>query len=141
MKYNISLHNDMRNMNASDRNVKNVDDYISSFPENVRKLLIMMRETIRKAAPEAEEGINYGMPGYKLYKRPLVYFAGFEKHIGFYATPTGHTEFAQELSKYKQGKGSVQFPINEPLPLDLVSRITKFRVQENLAYKLNRKSF
>ncbi len=108
-----------------------VDEYIGSFPENIRVLLNQMRDVIRKAAPEAEESIAYGMPAYRTNKKPLVYFAGFKSHIGFYATPTGHAEFADELSRYKQGKGSVQFPVDEPLPLDLVSRITKFRVQEN----------
>lgn len=113
-------------------NFKTVDEYIASFPQDIRALLDQMRKTIRNAAPEAEESIAYGMAAYKTYKHPLVYFAGFENHIGFYATPTGHSEFAAELSKYKQGKGSVQFPLNEALPLDLVSRITRFRVQENV---------
>lgn len=112
-------------------NYKSVDEYIESFPENIRILLDQMRQTIRKSAPQAEESIAYGMPAYKTNKKPLVYFAGFKNHIGFYATPTGHAEFASELSKYKQGKGSVQFPIDEPLPLDLVSRVTRFRVKEN----------
>ncbi len=112
---------------------KTVDEYISSFPGNIQSLLKMMRETIRKAAPGAEESIAYGMPAYKTNKRPLVYFAGFNSHIGFYATPTGHSEFSAELSRYKQGKGSVQFPIDEPLPLELVSMIVKFRVLENSA--------
>jgi uncharacterized protein YdhG (YjbR/CyaY superfamily) len=112
-------------------NYSTVDEYIASFPENIRVLLNMMRETIRLAAPDAEETIAYGMPAYKAYKKPLVYFAGFINHIGFYASPSGHSEFAKELSKYKQGKGSVQFPLDEPLPLELVSRIVKFRVKEN----------
>jgi uncharacterized protein YdhG (YjbR/CyaY superfamily) len=111
----------------------NVDEYIKSFPAAVQKLLVQVRSTIRKAAPDAVEGIGYGMPAYKLKGKPLVYFAGFSKHIGFYATPTGHAEFAAGLSKYKQGKGSVQFPLNEPLPLELIDRITRFRVAENLA--------
>jgi uncharacterized protein YdhG (YjbR/CyaY superfamily) len=111
---------------------RNVDEYISAFPENTREILEKVRTTIRKAAPDAEESIAYGMPAYKLFKRPLVYFAGFRNHIGFYATPTGHSEFSEELSEYKQGKGSVQFPIDDPMPLDLISRITKFRVKENL---------
>ncbi len=71
------------------------------------------------------------MPGYKLNKKPLVYFAAFKNHIGFYATPSGHSKFSAELSKYKQGKGSVQFPLNEPLPFDLVRRIALFRASEN----------
>ncbi len=111
---------------------QNVDEYILSFTEPVQKLLVQMRSTIRKAAPEAEESISYGMPAYKLKGKVLVYFAGFAKHIGFYATPSGHSEFSVELSKYKQGKGSVQFPLDKPLPLDLVSNITKFRVAENI---------
>ena len=76
--------------------------------------------------------MSYGMPAYKLKGKPLVYFAGFKNHIGFYATPSGHTEFARELSKYKQGKGSVQFPIDQPMPLELISLIVQFRVFENI---------
>lgn len=110
---------------------KSVDEYIESFPGNIRILLNQMRQTIKASAPQAEESISYGMPAYKIDKKPLVYFAGFEKHIGFYATPTGHVRFASELSKYRQGKGSVQFPVDGPLPLDLVARITIFRVKEN----------
>lgn len=110
-----------------------VDEYISSFPGNIQDLLNQMRDTIRKAAPDADEGIAYGMPAYKFNKKPLVYFAAFKDHIGFYATPSGHSEFASELSRYKQGKGSVQFPVSEPLPLELVSRIVKFRLAENKA--------
>jgi uncharacterized protein YdhG (YjbR/CyaY superfamily) len=110
---------------------KSTEEYISNFPKETQLLLEEVRKTIKNAAPEAEESISYGMPAYKLYKKPLVYFAGYENHIGFYATPTGHAEFARELSQYKQGKGSVQFPINEPLPLELIKRIVQFRVEEN----------
>lgn len=112
---------------------KNVDEYINTFPEDTKELLEQVRTTIKKAAPGVKESISWGMPAYKIQGRPLVYFAGYKKHIGFYATPTGHSEFATELSKYKQGKGSVQFPLDRPLPLDLIARITKFRVKENLA--------
>ena len=91
-----------------------------------------MRKTIKAAAPKAEELISYQMPAYK-YKGVLVYFAAFEKHIGFYATPTGHAAFKKELSAYKTGKGSVQFPLTEPMPLDLVKKIVQFRVKENEA--------
>ncbi len=112
---------------------KNVDQYIVSFPEATQKLLDQMRAIIRRVVPDAAESMSYGMPAYKLYGKPLVYFAAHKNHIGFYATPTGHTEFAEELSKFKQGKGSVQFPLNEPLPLDLIERITAFRVKECLA--------
>jgi len=116
---------------------KSTEEYISNFPKEVQLLLQEVRKTIKKVAPEAEESISYGMPAYKLIKKPLVYFAGYKNHIGFYATPTGHIEFAKELSKYKQGKGSVQFPINEPLPLELITRMIQFRVKENLN-KLNK---
>jgi uncharacterized protein YdhG (YjbR/CyaY superfamily) len=112
---------------------KDIDGYISAFPKEIKELLKQIRSTIRKAAPEAEEGISYGMPAFKFMGKPLVYFAAFKNHIGFYATPTGHKEFADELSKYKQGKGSVQFPLNKPIPLDLIGRITRFRVKENLS--------
>ncbi len=108
----------------------NVDEYIASFPKEVQQLLKQMRTTIKAAAPKAEELISYGMPGYK-HHGMLVYFAGYKNHIGFYATPTGHEAFEKELSKYKQGKGSVQFPVEEPLPLALITKIVKFRIKEN----------
>jgi uncharacterized protein YdhG (YjbR/CyaY superfamily) len=111
----------------------NIDEYINSFSEEIQVLLNQIRETIRQAAPEAVESIGYGMPAFKTNGKPLVYFAAFKNHIGFYATPTGHLEFADELSKYRQGKGSVQFPIDKPMPLDLIARITRFRVTENLS--------
>lgn len=108
------------------------DEYILDFPVEVQVILNKIRSTIRQAAPDAEESISYGMPAYKTYGKPLVYFAGFKNHIGFYATPTGHAEFAKELSKYKQGKGSVQFPIEQAMPLDLIFQIVEFRVIENM---------
>ena len=109
-----------------------VEKYILQFPEDVREILRRIRKLILTNAPGAEESISYGMPGYKLNKKPLVYFAGFKNHIGFYATPSGHSEFSKELSGYKQGKGSVQFPLGLPVPYDLIERIVKFRVAENL---------
>jgi len=111
----------------------NIDTYILTFPKEIQELLGQIRTTIRLAAPEAIECISYGMPAFKFNEKPLVYFAAYKNHIGFYATPTGHKEFEEELSKYKQGKGSVQFPLNEPMPLDLIERITRFRVIENLS--------
>lgn len=108
-----------------------VEEYIAAFPKEVQQLLNQVRKTIKAAAPKAAEGIFYGMPGYKYLGKPLVYFAGYATHIGFYATPTGHVAFAKELAKYKQGKGSVQFPITQKLPLQLVQRIVKFRLAEN----------
>jgi uncharacterized protein YdhG (YjbR/CyaY superfamily) len=112
---------------------KNVDEYIRSFPKETRDRMEKIRRTIRTQAPDAAENLSYGMPAYKTHGKPLVYFAGYKGHIGFYATPSGHSEFAEELSGYKQGKGSVQFPLEEPLPLELIKRIIQFRVQENLA--------
>jgi uncharacterized protein YdhG (YjbR/CyaY superfamily) len=109
-----------------------IDLYISNFPPEIQALLEQVRTTIRNAAQEAEESMAYGMPAYKLKGKPLVYFAGFRNHIGFYATPSGHSEFAKELSKYKQGKGSVQFPLNQPIPYELIAQIVEFRVVENL---------
>ena len=108
-----------------------VNSYIKLFPENVQGLLSQIRATIKKNAPEAEESISYKMPAYKTNGKPLVYFAGFKNHIGLYATPTGHTQFEKELSKYKQGKGSVQFPLDKPIPLTLIARIVKFKMEEN----------
>lgn len=110
----------------------NVDEYIALFPERTQKLLKQMRSIIKKAAPKTEEVISYKMPGYK-YLGMLVYFAGYEKHIGFYAAPTGTALFKKELSIYKMGKGSVQFPLDQPLPAVLITKIVKFRVKENEA--------
>ncbi|MCG6186167.1 iron chaperone [Maribellus maritimus] len=110
---------------------ESVDDYISEFPEDIQKILKRLRKTILEIAPKAEESISYGMPAYKTSGKPLVYFAGYKKHVGFYATPSGHAKFARELSQYKQGKGSVQFPLNQPIPFNLITRIVKLRVEEN----------
>jgi uncharacterized protein YdhG (YjbR/CyaY superfamily) len=107
-----------------------IDDYIAAFPEHVQVLLQQMRATIRAAAPEAKEAIKYGMPTFVLHGN-LVYFAGFKNHIGFYATPNGNEAFASQLADYKQGKGSIQFPLSKPLPLDLVTKMTQFRKAEN----------
>jgi len=111
--------------------MKTVDQYIAQFPHEIQIQLQQVRETILQTAPDAVESISYAMPAYKLNGKPLVYFAGYKNHIGFYATPTGHEAFKEELSKYKQGKGSVQFPVDEPMPLDLIRRIVAFRVENN----------
>lgn len=115
--------------------IKTIEEYHAGFPEEVVQRMEQIRAIILKQAPEAAESISYGMPAFKLNGKPLVYYAGYKQHIGFYATPTGHAEFAEELSNYKQGKGSVQFPLNEALPLDLIQRIVMFRVGENLKLK------
>jgi len=108
-----------------------IDEYIAAFPKEIQNLLQEMRATIRAAAPDAEEKISYQMPTFFL-KGNLVHFAAHTNHIGFYPTPSGIEAFKQELSAYQSSKGAVQFPIGEPLPLDLVDRIVRFRVAENL---------
>jgi uncharacterized protein YdhG (YjbR/CyaY superfamily) len=115
-----------------------IDNYISAFPSEVQGILKQIRALIMKTAPEAKESIAYGMPAYKTNGKPLVYFAAYKNHIGFYATPTGHEKFADELSKYKQGKGSVQFPLDKPIPYGLIDRIVAFRVAENLSERAKR---
>jgi uncharacterized protein YdhG (YjbR/CyaY superfamily) len=107
-----------------------IDQYINGFPEEMRILLQQMRETIRESAPGAEETFAYRMPAYNL-NGPLVYFAGYPKHIGFYPTPSGIEAFKTEIAVFKFSKGAVQFPPDKPLPLDLVRRIVEFRVKEN----------
>lgn len=108
-----------------------IETYIQQFPEKVQEILRNIRQLINANAPEADELFAYRMPAYKTHKKPLVYFAAFKNHIGFYATPSGHSEFKNELSKYKQGKGSVQFPLDKPMPYQLIERMIKFRVKEN----------
>jgi uncharacterized protein YdhG (YjbR/CyaY superfamily) len=108
-----------------------IDEYIHSFPPEIQEILFELREAVRSAAPNAEEKISYRMPAF-YFKGVLVYFAAFKNHIGLYATPTANPEFQKELSRYKTGKGSIQFPIDEPLPLKLICKIVKFRVQENI---------
>lgn len=105
-----------------------IDDYISEFPAETKKLLQQVRETIHATAPQATETISYAIPTFKLNGKNLVHFAGYKNHIGFYPTPNSIEAFARDLSKYKQAKGSVQFPLDEPLPLDLLKRIVKFRM-------------
>jgi uncharacterized protein YdhG (YjbR/CyaY superfamily) len=109
-----------------------IDDYIAGFPGDVQAILQQIRQTIRQAAPDAQEKISYQMPAFTL-KGNLVYFGAFKNHIGFYPIPSGVEAFKEELSAYEQGKGSVQFPLDKPIPYDLISRIVKFRVRENLA--------
>jgi uncharacterized protein YdhG (YjbR/CyaY superfamily) len=108
-----------------------VDQYIASFSPEVQTLLRQIRKLIISLAPDAEESMAYDMPAYKTYGKPLVYFAAFKHHIGFYATPTGHETFVTRLAAYKQGKGSVQFPLNKAIPYDLIEDIVQFRIEEN----------
>ncbi|MFN0216548.1 MAG: iron chaperone [Saprospiraceae bacterium] len=109
-----------------------ISAYIATFPTETQEILEQVRTTIQKAAPEATEAIKYAIPTFVLKGKNLVHFAAFKNHIGFYATPAGQEAFQEELSGYKSGKGSVQFPIEEPMPLDLIARIVKFRVEEHL---------
>ncbi len=118
-------------MTKKSKLVTTVDEYIAAQPAELQQRLKQMRACIKKAAPKAEESISYQMPAYKTFGKPLVYFAGYEKHVGFYATPTGHDAFAKALANYKQGKGSVQFSNTEKLPLELIAKIVQFRVKEN----------
>ena len=108
-----------------------IDEYIAGYPRDVQQILEMIRATIRKAAPDAEEAIKYQMPTFVL-KGNLVHFAAFKRHIGFYPVPTGIEEFKNELSAYEGGKGSVKFPLDKPIPFALIGKIVKFRVKENL---------
>ncbi len=109
-----------------------IDEYIAGFPPDVQKILIRIRKTIRKSAPGAQETIKYRMPTFTL-EGNLVHFAAFKSHIGFYPTPTGTAKFQKQLSPYKGAKGSVRFPLDEPIPYDLIGEIVRFRVKENLA--------
>lgn len=126
-------------MEATKRQFKTMDEYIDAFPEHVRTILNELRQTIKEVAPEAEETINYQIPTFTLHGN-LVHFAAFQNHIGFYPTPSGMEAFKKELSVYKGAKGSVQFPMDEPLPLPLIRRIVAYRVKENLERKQKKKT-
>lgn len=123
----------MSHVDSNKKQFKTMDEYIRTFPDDVQRILERMRQTIRNAAPGAVEAISYQIPTFKLDGRNLAHFAAFKKHIGFYPTPSGGEAFRRELSTYKQGKGSVQFPLDKPVPYDLVRRIVLFRMKENRA--------
>ncbi len=116
---------------TSNTKFKTVDEYLSAVPANTKSILKKLRKTIKQAAPQAEELISYNMPAFKL-NGMLVYYAAYKDHIGFYPTPSGIEAFKKELSDYEGAKGSVKFPIARPFPFDLISKIVKFRVGENL---------
>jgi uncharacterized protein YdhG (YjbR/CyaY superfamily) len=118
-------------MVAGKKRFKTIDEYIGTFPEDVQYILEKVRATIREAAPEAQEAISYQIPTFRLNGN-LVHFAAFKNHIGFYPTSSGIEVFKKELSPYKSAKGSVQFPIDKPVPYDVVKKIVLFRVRENL---------
>ena len=117
-------------MDKMKHGIQSIDDYVQTFPIETQKKLQSIRKLIRKLAPEAEEKISYQIPTFYLNGN-LVHFAAFKSHIGFYPTPSGISSFEKELSKYKQGKGSVQFPLDQPIPMDLIRRIVEFRLEKN----------
>jgi uncharacterized protein YdhG (YjbR/CyaY superfamily) len=108
-----------------------IDEYISSFPENVQKIMKQLRKTIKAAAPEAEEKISYDMPTFTLNDKYLVYFAGWKNHIAFYGAPRGKPDFKDDLSSYESGAGTLQFRYDQPMPYHLITKIVKFRAAEN----------
>ena len=110
---------------------RTVDEYIAGFPPDVQAILQKIRTTIRKAAPGAKEVISYQMPTFVLNGN-LVHFAAFKSHIGLYPTPSGTDRFREELARYHTGKGSIRFPLDQPIPYDLITRMVEFRVEENL---------
>lgn len=119
---------------------KTITQYITLFPPDVQRVLQRMRKTIQEAAPKAVEAISYQMPTFKLNGKNLVHFAAWKKHIGFYPTPSGTATFQKELSKYNGAKGSVQFPLDQPMPYGLVKKIVRFRVKE-LAAKTSKQRY
>ena len=120
-------------MQATTAIPKTIDEYIALFPEDVQEILEKVRQTIKQAAPDAEETISYQMPTFKQNGHYVVYFAAFKKHLGLYPTPDGIEAFKDELAPYKNAKGSVRFPLDKPIPYDLIGRIVTFRVEENRA--------
>ena len=109
-----------------------VTEYIKTFPENIQSILKQIRNIIIKNAPNAIESMSYGMPAYKTFGKPLVYFAGYKNHVSLYPAPRGNEAFEKELSVYRGGKGTVQFPLDKPLPLALIKKMVKFRMKENI---------
>lgn len=116
-----------------------IDEYIAGFPEDVQDILQKVRATVHDAAPEAVEAIKYAIPTFMLKGKNLVHFGGLKKHIGFYPAPSGLVQFKEELAGYDGTKGAVQFPLDKPIPYDLIRRITAFRVQEELDKAVARK--
>jgi uncharacterized protein YdhG (YjbR/CyaY superfamily) len=112
------------------KSFKTVEEYIYSFPIETQEILIKIQNIIKELANDIEESISYGMPAYKLKKQPVIYFAAYQKHIGIYATPSAHNYFSSKLKDYKQGKGSVQFPLNHDIPYDLIREIIEFKLSE-----------
>jgi uncharacterized protein YdhG (YjbR/CyaY superfamily) len=120
-------------------NAKNIDEFIAGSPKNTQELLKKMRSIIQKAAPGTEEAINYGIPTFRLNGRNLVHFSGYKEHIGFYPGAAGIESFKEELSKYKTSKGTVQFPLDKPLPVGLITQIVKFRIAQEKEKEVRKK--
>jgi len=116
-------------MKSPNKQPESIDEYIAGFPQEVQDILQKVRSTIKSAAPDAEEAIKYGIPTFVLNGN-LVHFGGFQKHVGFYPTPSGIEEFKEELSAYKSAKGSIQFPLDKPMPYSLIEKLVEFRVME-----------
>ena len=114
-----------------DLKIETIDQYIAGFPTEIQQVLEKMRSTIKEIVPQATESIKYGIPTFELYGN-LVHFAGYKSHIGFYPTPSGILAFKEELSRYKSARGSVQFPLTEVLPIELITQIVHYRVNENM---------
>lgn len=119
-------------MKSKKSSFASIDEYIATFPEEVQKIMKQLRETIKAAAPGVEEAISYNMPTFNLNGRYLVYFAGWKTHIAFYGAPRGNAAFKEDLSAYETGAGTLKFSLVEPMPFDLITKIVKFRVTENL---------
>ena len=119
-------------MKSKKAGFSSIDEYIASFPKDIQKIMELLRRTIKAAAPDAGEKISYQMPTFTLNGKYLVYFAGYKNHMGFYGAPRGNVEFKEDLSAYETGKGTLQFPFDKPMPLDLITKIVKFRAAENL---------
>jgi uncharacterized protein YdhG (YjbR/CyaY superfamily) len=119
-------------MRPGQTTAQTIDEYVAGFPENVQNILQRIRMSIRKAAPDAEEAISYGMPTFNLNGHYLIYFAAYKKHIGLYPVPTGDAEFSKEISTYQSGKGTLQFALDKPIPYRLITRVVKLRAKENL---------
>ena len=114
-------------------NYQTIDEYISSLPDDVQNVLNMIRKAIREVIPDAEETISYQIPTFKLNGKYIIYFAGWKNHISVYPKPRGNNALKKELSKYKGGKGTVQFPLKKPIPVSLIKKIVKYRIKENSA--------
>jgi uncharacterized protein YdhG (YjbR/CyaY superfamily) len=121
-------------MKAPAKEFKTIDGYIAAFPEDIQRILEELRQAIKDAAPKAEEAISYQMPAFK-QNGILVYFAAFKNHIGFFPTSSGVEAFKEDLSGYETSKGTIRFPLDKPIPLDLVNKIVRYRVKENLSKK------